>query len=425
MLPWSHRMRRASIVVLLVARAAFAQPQPSAELTKEFQAGVDAFRLGKYDEARAHLEKARAIDPKLPGPYRFLAAVAKAQSRWADCIEDARKALELNPASVETNETRKLHDDCRVSAGRAPYRGELGDSAAVAVTSNVPGATVKINGLTYGGTPMAPRPITAGKLEVDVDKLGWKAKHVEVVAPVGIVTDVDVELEADATQQTVTDVKPVEKPTIGRLIVPLKPLRCSRFFHVIDNARELTIDGQRADYRNDSFELSPGTHTIEVTLCGHDPWRRRVRIVAGQDTKVEPTYANTEERESKERVGMYVLASGGALLATGFGFALASEHAANDAREIQRVESTRPTTETLAQSGAVEPVHTRADFQAKVDTANKDAIISDVAYGAGLVAVGVGAYLIYRGAKDRSDAPPPFAIAPTHGGAFVAKEVRW
>ena len=397
MLPWSHRMRRASIVVLLVAGAAFAQPQPSAELTKEFQAGVDAFRLGKYDEARTHLEKARAIDPKLPGPYRFLAAVAKAQSRWQDCIESARKALELNPASVETVDTRKLHDECRVSAGRAPYRGaELGDSAAVAVTSNVPGATVKINGLTYGGTPMAPRPITAGKLEVDVDKLGWKSKHVEVVAPVGIVTDVDVELDADTTQQAIAEVRPTEKPTKGWLV----------------------IGAERT-------EMEPGEHVVERRAPGADVWRRRVRIVAGQDTKVTPVFVNTGEREGKERAGFYVLAGGGALLAAGFGFALAAEHAENDAREIQRVESTRPTTEPLSQSGAVEPVHTRADFQAKVDTANKDAIISDVAYGAGLVAVGVGAYLLYRGAQDRSDVPPPFAIAPTRGGAFVAKELRW
>src|SRR5437870_13907156 len=98
-------MRYACFVLLLAARAALAQPVPPAELTKEFQAGVDAFRLGNYDEARVHLEKARAIDPKLPGPHRFLAAVAKAQNKWQECIDGARKALELNPTSVETLDT--------------------------------------------------------------------------------------------------------------------------------------------------------------------------------------------------------------------------------------------------------------------------------------------------------------------------------
>src|SRR5262245_59879857 len=139
------------LALVLLARGAAAQP---AELAKEFQAGVDAYLLGMLADARRHLEKARDLDPKLPGPYRFLAAVAQAEQRWVDCIDNARKALELNPRSAEVVDTRKLVEACRVSAGRAPYREDLGDSAAIAVTTNVTGATVKINGLTYGGTPI-------------------------------------------------------------------------------------------------------------------------------------------------------------------------------------------------------------------------------------------------------------------------------
>jgi tetratricopeptide (TPR) repeat protein len=175
---------------------AAAGPVP-ANLTREFQAGVDAYRLGKYDEARAHLEKAQAIDPKLPGPHRFLAAVAQAQHRWADCIAETRRALQLNPRSQEIAETRKLHDICRESDGRPPYQGELGDSAAIAVSSNVPGATVRIGGLRYGGTPVAPRLIKPGVLRVDVEKTGWKAAHVTIEALPSVVTDIAVELERD------------------------------------------------------------------------------------------------------------------------------------------------------------------------------------------------------------------------------------
>ena len=61
------RSRAWLFVVLAIARAQ-AQPAPSPEVAKEFQAGVDAFRLGKFDDARAHLEKARKLDDKLPGP---------------------------------------------------------------------------------------------------------------------------------------------------------------------------------------------------------------------------------------------------------------------------------------------------------------------------------------------------------------------
>lgn len=176
--------------------AAPARPEAlPAGLTREFQAGVDAYRLGKYDEARAHLEKAQAIDPRLPGPHRFLAAVAQAQHRWADCVAEARHALQLNPHSQEIAETRKLHDSCRESDGRPAYRGEIGDGAAIAVTANVSGATVRIGGLRYGGTPVAPRLIKPGVLQVDIEKSGWKPAHVTIEALPAVVTDIAVELE--------------------------------------------------------------------------------------------------------------------------------------------------------------------------------------------------------------------------------------
>jgi tetratricopeptide (TPR) repeat protein len=189
-------IRRSSFALLFLLGIAAAQPPPR-KFTLEYQAGVDAFRLGKYDDARTHLEKARALAPKLPGPHRFLAAVAQAQSRWDDCIDSARHALEVNPSSTEVAETRKLHDACRGSAGRMPYRGPaLGDGAAIAVTANVDGATVRISGLTYGGTPLDPRPITAGAHEIEIVKLGYKPIKVSVEALPGIVTDVAVELPA-------------------------------------------------------------------------------------------------------------------------------------------------------------------------------------------------------------------------------------
>jgi hypothetical protein len=408
-----------ALLLLLVARVAAAQ---SPELTKEFQAGVDAFRLGHYDEARTHLEKARDLDPKLPGPFRFLAAVAKAQGKWQECLDDARRALVLNAASVEAAETRKLHDECRVSAGRAPYRGELADAAAIAVTSNVPGATVKIGGLIMGGTPMAPRPITAGKLEVDVDKHGWKARHLEVDAPAGIVTDVDVELEADTSVGPETGTL-AAKATKGTIIVPEEqvfdgPRTCDP-----SAARSIhsTVDGRSNRYGR--FEVEPGTHIIVSDQGCKDEWRRRVHVAAGQELHIEPQFVATAPREHKERIGFAVLAGAGALLATGFGFALASESAANEARDIVRVESSRDPTQPIDTS--LEPLRTRADFNAAVDRANRDAVMSDIAYGAGIAAAGVAAYYIYIGAKQRTDVPPPFAVAPTRGGALIGKAIAW
>jgi hypothetical protein len=169
----------------------------SAEFLREFQAGVDAFRLGKHDDARARLEKARALEPGLAGPNRFLAAVAHAQHRWADCIASARLALAQNPGSAERLDTRKLHDRCRLAAGRPAYRGDLGERAAIAVTTSVPGAAVKIGGLAYGSTPVAPRPIAPGRLAIEVHKPGFRPARLELDALPGVVTDAAIELVAE------------------------------------------------------------------------------------------------------------------------------------------------------------------------------------------------------------------------------------
>jgi len=188
---------RLGTLALILATTTVALAKPSEKFSKEFQAGVDAYRLGKLDDARGHLDKAKKLEPKLPGPHRFLAAVAQAQHRYDECVDDAHEALHLNPSSSEAPETKKLYDGCRASAGRMPYRGpELGEAAAIAVSTSVPGATVKINKLSYGGTPLAPRRISAGALDVEITKLGYKPVHVTVEALAGIVNDVVIDLEA-------------------------------------------------------------------------------------------------------------------------------------------------------------------------------------------------------------------------------------
>jgi tetratricopeptide (TPR) repeat protein len=188
------------VVAWAVGPAGAAPPtRVSNDINREFQAGVDAFRLGKYDEARVHLEKAGSLDPKLPGPHRFLAAVARAQRRYAECITETRRALQLNPQSREVAGTRKLHDECRAADGRPPFNAALGENAAIAVTANVSGATVRIGALRYGGTPVAPRLIKAGFHDLEIEKVGWKPAHLAIDALPGIVTDIDVTLEpADA-----------------------------------------------------------------------------------------------------------------------------------------------------------------------------------------------------------------------------------
>ena len=392
-------VRSAAVVLALTATVS---AQPSSDVTKEFQAGVDAFRLGKLDEAKAHLEKAKSLDPKLPGPNRFLAAVSQAQQRWQDCIDFARLAIELNPRSAEIADTKKVHDECRVAAGRAPYREELGESAAIAVVTSVAGASVKIGGLNYGGTPLAPRPITAGKLEVDVEKPGWKPVHVTVNALAGLVTDVTLELEPDPNAQNPD-------------VVVKKPTSQTNGYLVVGDLVALTIDGQTAKPVNGKVELAPGTHVIEIEREAHDTWRRRVRINAGQATPIAPVFVETAARESKQTIGLALVSGGAAITVFGFIANLRSTDASAEAREINRLETSRPPAGQF----------TRADFDDAHDRAKKWSLISNVAYGAGVAVIGVGAIYLYMGGRERTDVPPPFAVTPVAGGAVISRGTSW
>ncbi len=410
-------MRRAWLALLLASglcATGVATAQP-AELMKEFQAGIDAFRLGKFEEARVHLEKARAIDPKLPGPHRFLAAVAQAQSKWEACIESGHKALELNPTSSEAGDTRKLYEGCRISAGRIPAPANLGESAAIAVLTNVPGATVKINGLTYGGTPLAPRPIPAGPLEIEIEKAGWKPVKRSVNAIPGVVSDLNVDLDPDETATTTneTTTTVASKLKHGYLVLP-------------PNSGTLTIDnGPPPAGDNNRYELESGTHVIELQQPGKDPWRRRVRITAGQKTEVSPMFVDTGARAVVEKRGFYVLGAGGVVLAGGFVAAMFSRDAAAEARDIVRVERSRDPSVPLSQTDDIAPVRTREDLEDARDRKAKWALVSNALYVTGAITAGVGAYFLYKGARQRRDAPPPFAIAPVQGGAVFAKEIAW
>ena len=397
-------------MLLLVSHVASAQ---SNDVTKVFQAGVDAFRLGKFDEARKHLEKARELGPKLPGPHRFLAAVDQAQARFPECMKSAFKALELNPRSSEAPDTRKLYEACRVAAGRTPAREDLGDSAAIAITTNESGATVKINGLTYGGTPLLPRPITAGPLELEIEKDGYKTYKAQVNALAGIVTDLDIALERDLSVQVPKQLEvDVRQIKVGYLIVP------SQDGTLRINDKPVALTGLR-------IELDPGTHVIELQQPGKDPWRRRVRISAGQKTTIDPRFIDTAARASTERTGFYILGAGSAVLAAGFGAALLSRGAADEARDIVRVERSRDASVPISSTEDVAPVRTRDDLQDARDRHARWAVISNGLYVVGIAAAGVGAYFIYKGARQRRDVAPPFAIAPVQGGAVVAKELSW
>jgi hypothetical protein len=164
---------------------------------------------------------------------------------------------------------------------------------------------------------------------------------------------------------------------------------------------------------------------LELHNPGKDLWRRRIRISAGQKTVVTPVFVDVGSREQTEHTGFYILGAGGAVLAGGFVAAMLARGAANEARDIVRVERSRDPSLPLSETIGAAPVRTREALRDARDRHDRWALISNALYATGIVTAGIGAYFIYKGADERRDAPPPFAIAPLRGGALVAKEVAW
>ncbi len=416
------RLHIAACVVLFATSTALAQQAPSPQFDREYNAGIDAYRLGKYAEAREHLEKAKAFEPKLPGSYRYLAAVDQAEQKYADCIDHARTAIELNPQSKELPETIKLHDACRASLGRPTYEFTKDSTGgAISVTANVENASVSLNGLKYGATPLAPREVVAGEAEIGLSKLGYlpATKKVDVLA--GVVTDIDFTLEKDPNYKEPDlgdgGAKP-NVPTTGFLTISGVP-----------NA-SVKVDGKPITFTDGRFETDPGVHEVEIQAPGKEDWRRRVRIARGQKTNVADAMTSTDARASSHAMGL-TFASIGAVFAIGAaGTGMYSYRQAEIAHDWQRIEQDRPSNIPISETGAALPVHTRADIQAQSDKATTWGYVSDAALGAAVITTGVGIYYLLKDRPDdRPGLPAPFAIAPIvgHGdsGFVIEKAVQW
>src|SRR5438874_1126236 len=109
------------------------------------------------------------------------------------------RSIRSCPARIASSprSRRRRTSPTNASSRRAPLRNELGDQGAIAVTANVPGATVIVAGTDYGGTPIEPRSVAPGQVELAIQKDGWKTQRATAEVIAGIVTDVAVELEPD------------------------------------------------------------------------------------------------------------------------------------------------------------------------------------------------------------------------------------
>jgi hypothetical protein len=67
------------------------------------------------------------------------------------------------------------------------------------------------------------------------------------------------------------------------------PQQATVSFSSYPNGAEVLVDGQFRGTVPVNLHLTQGTHTVELRLEGHRPWKRELVVVAGDDTRVGAT----------------------------------------------------------------------------------------------------------------------------------------
>lgn len=394
----------------LAGGAAYAQqPAGGATFNQLFDDGVALYNTGKYDQAISYFERARDLNPESPGPWRYLGRIAKIQRRWEDCVRYSSEAIRVKPYASSTPEVRKDIDQCREELHRPKFRGEIPEKqGGLAVIANVEGASVTVDGIKKGATPLEPFPLNPGKRQVHLERAGYFPVDIEVEVIETITVDVVVDLQADPNARIDdrlpddghgTDVK------VGWMVIAIN----------VPGAA-LSIDGQTPTPRPDgSYEATPGLHTVEVTAPRHEPWRRRVKVARGQKKAVAVKLRTTESRNSARKKALVAFGVAAVAGVSGAAFGLMENAAWEEAWDMTQIEQNRP-------AGVTDPpVHTRAEIDDVRARGERYGWISYASFGVAAVALGVSVYyFVQERAPERKGYELPIALVPSVSPEGVA-----
>jgi len=170
-----------AMVLLLGAPAARAQADRPAEATRakanrHFKNGVALYEEGKYVEALAEFDTAYATAPH-PNVLYNIAGCHRALSAYGEALAYYDRFLDAAPGKVRQS---------LIDAARAERAGVLGFVATVVVVTVPEGATVTVDGRSFGSTPLAaPLVLGAGEHVVVADLDGHDSARRTVAVSAG------------------------------------------------------------------------------------------------------------------------------------------------------------------------------------------------------------------------------------------------
>ena len=248
-----------TVAVAFIPRAALADesvpPAPAAAPDLAIEAkrqGDDALVNGRHAEALAAYEKAVAIRPDPALVYN---------------IGRAHQGLGDYAAALDALETFERTAPAAVRA-RVPGLPVLlievrKHVAVIAVSSDVPGATVRLDARMLGTTPLAaPVRVNVGTFTLLVEKEGFFAFQRAATLSGGALVTFDAKLMSKSAHAIVT----VRSMQAGA---------------------KVSCDGRPEGTVPTELVVTPGSHELELSLDGYRPARTSVAVTAGEQRTVD------------------------------------------------------------------------------------------------------------------------------------------
>ncbi len=373
------------------------------EAVRLFDEGSRFYNAGDLDKALTTFQKALEKDDKQPGSWRWLGLIYRAKKQCKESIDAYTHYLRLQ-GDKTARFTERVHSEieiCRKELGYAPIPKDLpAGSGALAVSANIDGAQVSVDGIARGATPIEPLPVTPGSHEIQLARPCYLTvtQSVEILGK--HVTDIRIELQKDpAAPKDKCDEQarkaPVAVATTGviRLETPAKP-------------SSVLLDGQPIALRADgSFEGAPGIHTLKVDTPDHEEWERRVVIVRGEPHSV-PVVVRTNASRRNLRIGAWsamgvALASG----AVGLYYGIKESDTFDKARDLHQIEANRST-------GNPTPFTTREELAKLEKDANGQRNLSMITLGVAGAALATSVVLFVLERDERTEGQEPPMATP-------------
>jgi hypothetical protein len=377
----------------------------------------------EYELAASKCEAALKADPTVVGAMRYLAVINRGlgkkrgeQRYFQQCIAWAEMYLRERPTGKFTDRMRDEINACRKALGQRelPKIDTQGQTGAVVITCDVDGATVTIDDLKRGGTPMNPVQVTPGRHTVTVYKFGYIPFTTTVDVVTKQIHEVKVSLVRDPNAPLEPASRPVGagEPSIERGVVRIECAQPGFRVFVDGKAQSLTAEG--------SFDYEPGIHVVRVEAEGYDPWERRVAVVRGQVRDLKVSLRPLTARVSARKWAWTLTAVAAVTAATGVTFGLLENRSFNQAQDLFE----------QGRRGLVEPDLRRRIGDYKTE-GGRYKIISSVSIAVSLAALAGAVFFWIREHGDERPAgePPALALQPTllPGGAglVLARGFAW